>query len=354
MHRRYFHLGLVLILVLNLGLAACGSPIADDEITPTSGLEPTPVSASTSTPLPTLTPSPERVVLLAPPDANPAYVSSLENLIAELAGEAGLTWEVRSDLSSNDIDASLRLVIALPPNPNLESLASTSTEVQFLGVGISGLEPNVNVSLIGPKGFRFDQQGFMAGFIAAMITRDWRVGVIGLSDTQAGRGSLNGFINGAGYFCGTCIPVYPPYLYYPEHISLTQAEIDLSWRLAVDALVQSAVKTVYIPPEASNEPLLVDLVQHGMKIIGGEEPPQEFQSSWVATIRPDPGQAVRLIWEDLLADLGGVSLPMPLVIDDVNPDLLSPGRLKLAESVMQELLEGYIDTGVDPITGEAR
>ena len=347
-------MSLALIMVLNFGLAACGSPVADNEITPTSGLEPTPVSVSTPTSLPTLIAAPERIVLLAPPDANPAHVSSLEALIAELAGEAGLTWEIRSGLSSNDIDTSLRLVIALPPNPNLESLASTSTEVQFLGVGIPGLEPAANVSLIGPMGLRFDQQGFVAGFIAAMITPDWRVGAIGLNDTQSGRASLNGFINGVGYFCGTCIPVYPPYLNYPKYISLTQAEIDISWRLAVDTLVQASVQTVYVPPEASSEPMLVDLVQHGMKIIGGEEPPQEFQSSWVVTIRPDPAQAVRLLWEDLLAGLGGASLPMPLVIVEVNTDLLSPGRLKLAESVMQELLDGYIDPAVDPITGEAR
>ena len=354
MHRRYLHMSLALMLVLNLGLVACVSPVADDEITPTSGIESSPVSVSTSTPLPTLTPSPERVVLLAPPDANPRLVSSLETLIAELAGEAGLAWEVRSEISSDDLDPSLRLVVALPPNPNLESLTSRSTEVQFLGVGIPGLEPAANVNLIGPLGLRFDQQGFIAGFIAAMITPDWRVGVIGLSDTQAGRGSLNGFVNGVGYFCGTCRPVNPPYLYYPKNISLTQEEIDTSWRLAVDDLVQAAVQTVYIPPEVSSEPLLVDLVQQEMIIIGGEQPPQEFQSSWVATIRPDPAQAVRLLWEDLLAGIGGASLPMPLVIVDVNTDLLSPGRLKLAESVMQEMLDGYIDSVVDPITGEAK
>lgn len=354
MHKKYFQIILALILVLNLVLAACGLTATDNEITPTSRPDPTPVSESTPTSLPTVTPSLEQVVLLAPLDANPAHVSSLETLIAELAGEAGLTWETRADFSSNDIDTSLRLVIALPPNPNLESLASTSTEVQFLGVGIPGLEPAANISLIGPMGLQFNQQGFMAGFIAALITPDWRVGVIGLNDTQAGRASLNGFINGVGYFCGTCIPIYPPYLNYPKYISLTQAEIDISWRFAVDALVQASVQTVYVPPEASSEPMLVDLVQHGLKIIGGEEPPQEFQSSWIATIRPDPAQAVRFLWEDLLAGLGGASVPMPLVIEEVDPDMLSPGRLKLAESIMQELLEGYIDPAVDPITGEAR
>ena len=353
MHKKHWHMSLSLILVLNLGLAACGSTATDHEVTPTSEFVFTPVLESTPTSLPTLTPTLERVVLLAPPDANPAHVASLETLIAELTGEAGLAWETRSDLSSNDIDTSLRLVIALPPNPNLQSLASTSTEIQFLGVGIPGLEPAENVSLIGPMGFRFDQQGFVAGFIAAMITPDWRVGVIGLSDTQAGRESLNGFIHGVGYFCGTCRPVYPPYLYYPEYISLTQEEIDVSWRSAVDALVQASVQTVYVPPEVSTEPILVDLIQHGMNIIGGEEPPQEFQSRWVATIRPDPAQAIRLLWKDLLAGLGGANLPMPLVIEEVNPDLLSPGRLKLAESVMQELLDGYIDPAVEPISGEA-
>ncbi len=356
MRKNYFHVisTRILIGVLYLVLAACESPVAVNKITPTSGLEPTPVSESTPTSIPTLTPSPERVILLAPPEAIPAYVSSLETLITELAGEAGLTWETRSDFSSNDIDTSLRLVIALPPDPNLESLVSTSTEVQFLGVGIPGLVPAANVSLIGPMGFRFDQQGFLAGYIAAMITPDWRVGVISLNDTQAGRAALNGFINGVGYFCGTCRPVYPPYLHYPMYIGLTQAEVDVSWQLAVDALVQASVQTVYIPPEVSSELMLADLVQHGIKIIGGEEPPPGLQSSWVATIRPDPAQAVRLLWEDLLAGLGGASLRMPLVIEEVNPDLLSPGRLILAESVILELLDGYIDTAVDPITGEAK
>lgn len=356
MRKNYFQIisARILIGALYLVLAACASPITNIEITPTDESGSASVSESTPTLIPTLTPSPERVILLAPPEANPAHVSSLETLVAELAGEAGLTSETRPAFSSDDIDSSLRLLIALPPNPGLESLVGASTEVQFLGIGIPGLVPAANVSLIGPIGFRFDQQGFLAGYIAAMITPDWRVGVISINDTQAGRAALNGFINGVGYFCGTCRPVYPPYLHYPMYIGLTQAEVDVSWQLAVDALVQASVQTVYIPPEVSSETMLAELVQHGIKIIGGEEPPPGLQSSWVATIRPDPAQAVRLLWEDLIAGLGGASLPMPLVIEEVNPDLLSPGRLRLAESVILELLDGYIDTAVDPITGEAK
>jgi hypothetical protein len=38
----------------------------------------------------------------------------------------------------------------------------------------------------------------------------------------------------------------------------------------------------------------------------------------------------------------------------VNHDLFSPGRQRMAEDLLAELLAGFIDTGVDPQTGESR
>jgi hypothetical protein len=51
---------------------------------------------------------------------------------------------------------------------------------------------------------------------------------------------------------------------------------------------------------------------------------------------------------------GGVVVELPISFTGVNPDLFSPGRQRLTEAMLADLLAGYIDTGVDPATGEAR
>ena len=44
----------------------------------------------------------------------------------------------------------------------------------------------------------------------------------------------------------------------------------------------------------------------------------------------------------------------PLAIENVNDALLSTGRQRLVEQVRDDLADGFIDTGVDLQTGEAR
>jgi hypothetical protein len=45
---------------------------------------------------------------------------------------------------------------------------------------------------------------------------------------------------------------------------------------------------------------------------------------------------------------------MPVGYNDVNPAIFSPGRQKLVDRLLQDLQAGLIDSGVDPLTGEAR
>jgi hypothetical protein len=43
-----------------------------------------------------------------------------------------------------------------------------------------------------------------------------------------------------------------------------------------------------------------------------------------------------------------------LVIENINESLLSVGRQRLVEKTLSDLEIDYIDTGIDPLTGEAR
>jgi hypothetical protein len=51
---------------------------------------------------------------------------------------------------------------------------------------------------------------------------------------------------------------------------------------------------------------------------------------------------------------GGSALMVPLQFANINPNLFTPGKQNLAEQVLTDLQEGFIDTSVDLTTGENR
>jgi len=226
-------------------------------------------------------------------------------------------------------------------------------QVQFVAVDMPGLQPADNLSLVGGE-THFDQQAFLAGVIAAMITPDWRVGAISIADAPEGKASRNGFMNGAIYFCGLCQAYHGPIFDYPLYVEIPSGAGQSEWQTAVDALVSQAVKTVYVFPGIGEPTLLESLAQAGMNIISGGKPPQNLSPHWIASIDNDLTTPILDHLPDLLAGKGSLNLMTPIVIREVNPGLFSPGRQDLAEQIRNGLLSGAIDTGIDPLTGENR
>jgi hypothetical protein len=107
------------------------------------------------------------------------------------------------------------------------------------------------------------------------------------------------------------------------------------------------VKTVYVFPGSVSESILEYLAQAEVNLIGGSAPPASVQNRWVVSIQADLLDGVRDIWPDLASGNGGASIGTPLVLKDVNPNLLSPGRQRLVEETLANLVEGYIGTGVE-------
>jgi hypothetical protein len=342
-------LGIAFVSLFSLLSGACNFPVARDEDLPISA------SAIPSTEITTVQPTqpvpPGKVILLAPPGANEALMHDMESAIADLTENRDLVWEGVSVLSEDELESTVRLVVALAPDQGMAELASSTPHVHFLAVGIAGLAPSANLSVIGPEGDRPDQIGFMAGFLAAVATPDWRVGVIS-EDTPAGRAARLGFINGVRYFCGQCRQVYPPFLQYPMEASLVS--VDESWQSVVDELLQGSVQTVYVFPQNSSDSMLAYLTEHGVTLIGSEDRKEGVGSERWVMIHSDPAIALRAMWDDLLAGEGGKSMPMPLSIEVFNSELFTPGRQRLAEETLQDLIDGYIDTAVNPLTGESR
>jgi hypothetical protein len=203
-------------------------------------------------PSPTVTdtPQPGLVMLLAPPGSDSELASRLVAALEPRVTELGLRWESRTLLASNDLSGmDIRLVVALSPDPGLASLAAAAPQTQFLAVGIPGIQAGSNLSLIGQEGLRLDRQGFIAGVIAAMITPDWRVGVVGPSEPGEALHARQGFINGAEFFCGLCLPYHgPTNINYPVFVELSAGAGFDEIQAALQNLNSMAVKTIYLPP----------------------------------------------------------------------------------------------------------
>jgi hypothetical protein len=344
------------VLLLSLLVsAACRTVTPGPTANPQAPTSTPPTTApATKAPTPVPTAQQAQVILLALAGSDPGDMLALENVLGELTAQAGLSVETRTDLAGLEFDPGVRVVVAMPPDPGIINLAAANPQVQFLAVGIPGIQAASNLSVTGSEGERPDQQAFLAGYLAAVVTKDWRAGVISRGDTVDGKAARLGFTNGVVFYCGLCRPAYPPFVQYPQYVELTAGASQAEQQAAADILIQNAVKTVYIFPGAGDETLLEYLAQAGVNLIGSGSAPENLRSNWIASIRVDESSAIRQIWPRLLSGEKGIQLSVPLVLADQNPALFSTGRQQLVEKMLTDLLAGFIDTGVNLQTGEPR
>jgi hypothetical protein len=335
------------VLVLSFILAGCGvelqgnPPIFTELPAPTSTATPTPL------PTPTLTPLPPAGVLWAPPGGDRQLESEIQSRLSQWIPEAGYRFQVRPELNPGSLEGDdIQLVVGLAPNPELGEIARRYPAIRFLSVGIQGLEPGPNLSTIGAGGNRLDYQGFIAGYMAAMITPDWRVGVIGYTDNEDTVAARQAFYTGVKFYCGLCRSTYPPYYEYPMFFELGSEADTLGWQAAADYMIQRAVETVYVVPGAGDEAMLRHLAEAEVNIIAGVSPITDLSDHWVASLRFDLLESFIEHWPEFLAGSSPVDREIPIQIMDVNPDLLSPGKLRLVQTTMEEVLAGRVDLGV--------
>lgn len=353
MPRKKSLLFLLLAIFSLLIVAGCGGALplpAGDE--PTATVAPTETPTLTPEPTPTLTPTPlpPLLVILISPDTDPELANYLQTTFGELAREAGLRMQVREGISAGEVASDVAYLIAAPPANGLSTLVASAPDTRFLAIDIPGLTPAPNLISIGGGGTSLDQQGFIAGYTAAILTDQWRVGVISVEDTDTGQTARIGFQTGVPYFCGLCNPENPPFYDYPLFIGLPAGSTDVEWRALADFMVQRFVQTVYVVPGAGGDDLLRYLADNGVNIIGSTQPPDAIRSRWIMSIRPEIRENYTRYWPDLIGEQPGFSLPIPILLTDINPELMSTGRQAHIEQVFEEVQAGYIYTGVDDIT----
>ncbi len=354
-HRYILCLSLVLFCML---LFSCRPVKTIQAPTPTitpagvaeKATESTPASP---TPLPSPTALTRQKIILWASQGDTSLAAHLHTELAPLLNEAGLDWEEHPSLTAEDLSSNVRAVLVLPPNPGVAALAKAEQQVQFLAIGIPGLSPTSNLSLVNMSEAGMSEQAFMAGVIAAMVTSDWRVAVVSRMDTAEGKIAGQAFTNGVLYFCGLCRPVATyrdpqgGFIRYPMAVDLSAFTAGQQQDIA-RFLVDRYIQTVYVAPGAEDQALFEAISQAGIQILGAGAPPEGVRKSWITSLGFDPAATIKEAWPDLLNNKGGATWNMPLMLSEINNENFSPGKQQAARRVMQDLQDGYIDIGIAP------
>jgi len=326
-------LGLILIAIL----VACGQSVP--EATPT----PIPTDTPIPTPTFTATPSTPLAILVIPSDLDQAMYDLYQATVYDLAQQAGFRFQVRNTLSELDLEPALRVVIALPPDPGpgIATLAAAAPQTQFLAINIPGLTAGGNISVLA-NDVQTDIVAFMAGYIGAMITDDYRIGMIYPDGNAEALNALNAYTNGKTYFCGICRPYYYLPYDFPQSIPIPTTEPPENYGgYAVYLIQQREVDFIYVYPDIATPELLAYIGSSGAVQVGSA-PQGGIPLYWAASISSDTIGAIRVAWPNLIAGQGGQAVQSPLTLTNVDPNLLSPGKQAQAEGVLADLLAGRI------------
>jgi hypothetical protein len=332
------------ILLFCLVLAGCSLP---GRGTPAATQLPSPVPTTALTP----TPEVPLAVLVIPADMAQDQASQLEATIYAMTQADHMRFQVLNTMGPDDLrleGPALKVVIAYPPDPGLATLVAAAPQVQFLAVGIANLASAPNLSTLASTGQPVDQAAFLAGYTAAMLSQDYRIGIATLKDDPQGVAAEEAFSNGMHYYCGLCQVGFPPFYTYPVHIEIP-GDATADQLAAYGVPFQSyMVSVVYVYPGVAKTDFLYTLADRGLYMIGESLPAVDLKANWVASLKPELLPALQKIFPDLVAGKGGQNIASPLTLTDVNPDLLSEGKQRLVQQILDGLQAGTIGTGVTP------
>ena len=326
----------IFLIVISLVVSACG---AAGESAATS--TPIPTDTPIVPPTVTATPTIPLAVLVIPADLDPETSNLYQKTVYDLAQASGYRFQVRNTLTPTDLEPGLKAVIALPPDPGIASLAAAAPNVQFLAINIPDVTAGGNVSVLGNNS-QSDISAFLAGYTAALITDDYRIGMMIPKDDADAIRALNAFANGMKFYCGVCRPLYYFQWAFPQYIEIGAEEDPANYDAYADILMlQYKVSTIYLYPDIATTDLITYIGTTGTSMIGTKTP-EEQPAGWVMTIQPDVIKAIQNAWPNLVNGQGGITVQSPLGLADIDPTLLSPGKQRLVEQTLSDLQAGLI------------
>jgi len=332
----------VLLLMVVLGIVGCTTqtPITTEQ--PEEVLEETltPTAVDTAA-VPTATQSISDVLFAAGPDADPFQAAQIQTALDALILDGEQRLVVESGISPDQVTDNVEVVVGVGPGLDLANLAAAAPQTQFVSVGQPGVVPSTNLSVIGDPLIDQQHQSFLAGYLAALTSSDYKVAALIPSDSEQTDIMLDSFLIGTRFFCGICKPLYPPYNTFPMWETLPVEDATDGFQPVVDALVNNGVEVLYLQGELQSPQILTYLADAGVKVVSDQNP-DVTRNNWIGTVAADPGAALAALWPDLMAGAGGTRKASSLTLIDTEAGLLSDGRRRLFDQMLVNLQAGLV------------
>lgn len=333
--KKVFSLSAV-ILMIGVLLIGCGQNTTIPE--EVASAEPTNTAALPEA-LPSATPSPTTVILWAGAESDMADLAEGQAALSRVAQESGYVYEQRENLSVESAPENLALVLALPPASGVEQLAAALPQTKFVILGVSGLSSSGNLVVIGSSAPASDFQAFMAGYISAVQADDWRVGLIYVGDSS-GLQYKNAFLTGVVYYCGTCIPYFPPYSGYPVSVEVAPGSGVEVFQQAVDNMSALGVNTLHLAPGAQSDEIYQYAAALNMRFVGTVAPPAGLEAYWIASVLSSGQVDLHLAIQQVLAGQTQIDVQNSIEITYTG---LSEARLAIFQEMLEQLENGAVD-----------
>ncbi|MGA9532999.1 MAG: hypothetical protein WBR18_09810 [Anaerolineales bacterium] len=332
-------LNLLLLVATVWILSACtstGTTVSTTTPIEATGAQPTASTVPSATP----TKTPNTVALLVDDAAgfpSPAVRSALD----ALAAESGYQLLAVPSGSPAELPVTTQIIVGALDPAAIPPFQQQAPDARFVLIGPAADAPADRITML-PMGDSLEQElAFAAGYTAALLTEDYRVGLLlpsGQSDISTA------FANGYQYFCGLCRPVYPPYVSYPASAELGPDGLDT----AAQSLADRAVQTAYVVGSALTADSVNALADRGIRVLGRSRPDGTEGAEWMASIRLAPERALETLWPQLMAGENPSGVRVPIVIEERDSTAFGQGKLRLVEEVIASLRAGWIDTGIAP------
>ncbi len=303
-------------------------------------------------PLPSTAPSPTstlpapKVLIISSQDIAIDPYLTLYSRIESLSTHEGWNIEQHKQLDPSLLSTGTRLVVLFSPEAAITEFVNNHPEIPFVTIGLSGIQPGPNLSVIGPDGYRIDQQAFAAGYLSAVITKDWRIGALIQEESEISDHLIQAFSNGVIYYCGLCRSYYPPFYQYPIAIRIPAQATEADWINATQQLLKYEVETVFIYANDIHQAAMEQFHKQNVKLIGNHYPSIGTDEQWAATLRFAPEIALEENWDEIVYGESNISIPLMTILDNVNPTLVSQGRENWVQYMLDDLIASFIDTGV--------
>lgn len=314
---------LFVILVLLFGISGCTERSTPTPEIPT--LTPTPEFT------PTATQAPVRIVLFDPAARASAAVTTMVNDFALANALVFETWtEINSDL------AGVKIMVVFSGLDNLAEVAASTPQTQFITTA-QNTAAAANISTLTANPVHL---AFMAGYLAAMTSVEWRAGAL-LSDPLS-VGLADAFTRGGEYLCGRCTPKFGPIMFYPVIYSMEGSNDAFAWRAQAQTMwSETYANSVYIDT-AADFPEVLDIFTD--KVLFSSNPASANLARYAAILGVDVTSTLQTALPELLAGSGGKTFnPRIELLIINNPELVSEAKQARFNEVSQLLADNQIN-----------